>query len=434
MPAAPYTPGRLANLADVGVSAPSNGQVLTYQTSSGKWINSTPAGGTVTSVSGSGGATGLTLTGGPITSSGTLTLGGSLATGAIAAGAVTYAKIQNVGASSLLGNPGGSAAVPSEITLGTGLSFAGSVLNAAGGSPGGSSGQFQYNNSGAFGGATFSAVATSGNLLTLTAQAATDVPFTIKGAASQSANLQEWRDNARNLTGVFTAVGSNNSSSFAVFRNNGTQYGSSLNASSNDQTLVLFNATDAITVGSGGGLSAGYIVSDRGGYPAGFFFSSNNIGQGGIPNGQVITPYNGDNNTYLGTSAYRWAGMAASYGQFLGASPSQTPLTVAGAASQSAPLLQLQGVDSLPSVQPMADIDTAWHVNTDATRSADLILRAWDYTGASEVFRGRAIAGTPYLGFFGATPVAQPVLATGAGHTTDDVIAVLQAFGIARQS
>lgn len=42
--------------------------------------NSSPSsGGTVTSVSGAGGSTGLTLTGGPITSSGTLTLGGTLA-------------------------------------------------------------------------------------------------------------------------------------------------------------------------------------------------------------------------------------------------------------------------------------------------------------------------------------------------------------------
>ena len=42
--------------------------------------NSSPSsGGTVTSVSGSGGSTGLTLTGGPITGSGTLTLGGTLA-------------------------------------------------------------------------------------------------------------------------------------------------------------------------------------------------------------------------------------------------------------------------------------------------------------------------------------------------------------------
>tara|TARA_R110000868_G_C10960758_1_gene768472 strand:+ start:3550 stop:6012 length:2463 start_codon:yes stop_codon:yes gene_type:complete len=42
-------------------------------------IASTAGGGTVTSVSGSGGSTGLTLTGGPITGSGTLTLGGTLA-------------------------------------------------------------------------------------------------------------------------------------------------------------------------------------------------------------------------------------------------------------------------------------------------------------------------------------------------------------------
>jgi len=52
----------------------------------------------------------------------------------IGTSAVTYPKIQNVTASSLLGNPTGSAAAPSEITLGTNLSFAGSVLNAVGGS------------------------------------------------------------------------------------------------------------------------------------------------------------------------------------------------------------------------------------------------------------------------------------------------------------
>ena len=46
--------------------------------------------GTVTSVDGSGGSTGLTLTGGAITTSGTLTLGGTLATGSGGTGLTTY--------------------------------------------------------------------------------------------------------------------------------------------------------------------------------------------------------------------------------------------------------------------------------------------------------------------------------------------------------
>ncbi len=53
--------------------------------------------------------------------------------------------------------------------------------------PGGSSGQLQFNASGLFGGAAFSSVAASGNLLTLTAQADADVPLTLKAhSAGQS--------------------------------------------------------------------------------------------------------------------------------------------------------------------------------------------------------------------------------------------------------
>jgi hypothetical protein len=46
---------------------------------------------------------------------------------------VTYAKIQNVAATRLLGNSTGSPAAAEEITLGTNLSFTGTTLNAAGG-------------------------------------------------------------------------------------------------------------------------------------------------------------------------------------------------------------------------------------------------------------------------------------------------------------
>lgn len=49
----------------------------------------------------------------------------------IANAGVSYAKIQNVAASRLLGNPTNASASVSEITLGTGLSFSGTVLNAS---------------------------------------------------------------------------------------------------------------------------------------------------------------------------------------------------------------------------------------------------------------------------------------------------------------
>lgn len=38
------------------------------------------------------------------------------------------------------------------------------------------------------------------------------------------------------------------------------------------------------------------------------------------------------------------------------------------------------------------------------------------------------------LAAFGSTPITQPLLATGAGHTVDDVISVLQSLGWCRQS
>jgi len=103
---------RLGELQDVyinGTGTPIAGQVLIYDASQSRWENNTlTAGsnvtitngngtvtiaandqftGTVTSVAASGGATGLTFTGSPITSSGTLTLGGTLAIGSGGTGA-----------------------------------------------------------------------------------------------------------------------------------------------------------------------------------------------------------------------------------------------------------------------------------------------------------------------------------------------------------
>ena len=89
--------------------------------------SSVAATGTVTGSNLSGTNTGdqtITLTG-DVTGSGT----GSFAA-TIGANKVTYAKIQTETASTLLGNPTGSAAVPSEITLVNGLAFSGTTLGA----------------------------------------------------------------------------------------------------------------------------------------------------------------------------------------------------------------------------------------------------------------------------------------------------------------
>jgi hypothetical protein len=92
---------RLGELQDVLINGvgPAAGQVLIYDATQQRWENNTltagsnvtitnadgaitiaaaSSGGTVTSVDASGGTTGLTFTGGPITGSGTLTLGGTL--------------------------------------------------------------------------------------------------------------------------------------------------------------------------------------------------------------------------------------------------------------------------------------------------------------------------------------------------------------------
>ena len=71
----------------------------------------TSSGGTVTSVSGSGGSTGLTLTGGPITGSGTLTVGGTLAIASGGTGATTAPNARTnlgLGTAAVMTGPSGT--------------------------------------------------------------------------------------------------------------------------------------------------------------------------------------------------------------------------------------------------------------------------------------------------------------------------------------
>ena len=74
--------------------------------------------GSVTSVDASGGSTGLTFTGGPITTSGTLTLGGTLAVAYGGTGQTSYTNGQL-----LIGNTTGNTLTPATLTAGTNVTI-----------------------------------------------------------------------------------------------------------------------------------------------------------------------------------------------------------------------------------------------------------------------------------------------------------------------
>jgi hypothetical protein len=65
----------------------------------------------------------------------------------------------------------------------------------AGGSPGGSSGQMQFNDGGSLGGTTAIVYASTGTHMVVTAQTATDIPLQVNGAASHTVSLQQWLRN-----------------------------------------------------------------------------------------------------------------------------------------------------------------------------------------------------------------------------------------------
>ena len=118
-------------------------------------------------------------------------ISGTITTAQVGASQITYAKIQNMSATTLLGNPTGSAAAPSEITLGSGLSFSGTTLTATGGGSGTVTSVTFTGDGTVLSSTPSSAVTTSGTLTaTLNTQSANTV---LAGPSSGSAAAPTFR-------------------------------------------------------------------------------------------------------------------------------------------------------------------------------------------------------------------------------------------------
>jgi len=100
--------------------------------------------------------------------------------------------------------------------------------------------------------------------------------------------------------------------------------------------------------------------------------------------------------------------------------------------------LTLHQLSSTSTDRPAAEIDWVFATATDASRKGRLSLGAHDALtsvgGPREGVRVESDGTQALLGFYGVTAVARAVLATGAGHTVDDVITALQNLGLVKQS
>lgn len=96
--------------------------------------------------------------------------------------------------------------------------------------------------------------------------------------------------------------------------------------------------------------------------------------------------------------------------------------------------LALNLESSTTNDQSAALIEWLWQTATHASRAADLVLSAYNVANKREGLRIRGGAAGAELGFYGVTPIARAVLATGAGATVDNVITALQNLGLVSQT
>lgn len=386
----------------------------------------------------------------------TASVSGGTGVATIANDAVTYAKMQNVSAASkLIGRGDSGAGDPQEITLGTGLAMSGTTLNGTASTPpGGSSGQVQFNNAGAFGGAAALVYAASGSHLTATALTAADVPVVAKGTTSQSGDLFECQNTSGTVLfrvssgGTPSAQSGTDSERFGAGASNAGNYSVAVGrdaATSGTFSVAIGRAASATETGGAGSTVVGANST------------SNGSGNAILGAGQTIVGSNGTlvgngNTISLGVAGVGLNNAVSNYGAMsfgmsnavshinsvlvgIGLTSARRNEAVFGSGQSTGTgaytggqLVRVVAETSDGTVQDVGTLDFTWAVATTASRTGRVTLRAFDYNAGREVIRIEADGSAGLLGFFAATAVVKQT--SGANLTnnvtsggTNDVIA-----------
>lgn len=390
-----------------------------------------------------------------------------------------------------LGDLTQSSATSGQVPSWNGSAWVATTISSA--SPGGSATEIQYRS----GASSFGAVTGSawdGTTLQLpktnwTAASASTTPLTITGAASQSADLTQWNPNGVTAgyraritsAGAFSCnggVSTNECFGAATLphasNNESTYLGGSITVATGDSiTVVGYRATgggsSSTNVGAYSSCSGAQFASAFGrGCRAGFYATAMGCGSqayGSNPHYSCVIGYNNNGNyancIVIGTGLTATAtgqlligcGTGTTEGYIGNGITNATPVSfrvratggtgtnIAGGNFTVAPgvstgsatpaCIKLQGTTAGASgttAQTLTDVLTI----TDAATItlADAVNVVLNTTTGTKIGTGT----TQKLGFWGATPVAQQVLATGALHTIDDVISLLQTLGLCKQS
>jgi hypothetical protein len=254
--------------------------------------------------------------------------------------------------------------------------------------------------------------ATSGTHLTLTAQAATDVPGAVQMHASQSASAWEVRNSAGTARGGWGPQSTVNDSLALFLRPssrtyymgtheaNGTwKWGRSDSAAtmafSPDESLgtMRFDGSPAVQI-HGGGSTSTLSIAAR------------------LDGGSTIVDFNrrpSDNSTGVGGTARCWTKTAQATNAFEVLVPGGAGLRLA--ATPAGVVQQWQDTSTTNRQQSAAT--ASWADSTDATRKARVVFDVYD-TAARECLRLEASGTAAMLGFLGATATAREALAADA--------------------